>query len=442
VLIENSDGLKCVKLRILERDDTASFKMPVYLPKLHPLVEQLILSMHLRNHHVGPRTLVVMLRERVWIPNSKKVVHRVLNKCIVCKKFGVKSFKAPEAPLPKERVQDARVFEITGVDVAGPIYAKKKEKSGTKKFWFVLFTCAVYRGVHLELLSSLSTECFLLALRRFIARRSRPAIIYSDKGTNFRGLYNLMNQLDWKRIQEATQVDRIEWRFNPPSAPWWGGWWERLIGSVKRVMRRVFTNRRLTREEIATSLCDIEAVINSRPLTYVSEDAGELMSLTPQHFMSDSVNMVVSDLDEVEDQFLKRRFRYRQNLRRELRERFRAEYLANLKAKRELCNTPEIKVGEIVLLGSEGRKRVDWPLAKVVELIPGRDGTSRLARLRLASGEVIRAVQRLYPLEVMSVPKMPDQSFDDGITVGQSLNGQDILNGVRNSWRHRVIAEC
>ena len=108
-----------------------------------------------------------------------------------------------------------------------------------KKAWLVLFTGAVYRCIHLDFVMSLSTEAFLDILERFINVRGRPTVIYSDNGTNFVGLVNLFKELDWKRIEEVATVKQIKWILNPPSAAWWGGWWERLIRTVKDMLKRM-----------------------------------------------------------------------------------------------------------------------------------------------------------------------------------------------------------
>ncbi|KAL7307889.1 hypothetical protein TKK_0000205 [Trichogramma kaykai] len=122
--------------------------------------------------------------------------------------------KTPSTSLPENRVRDAKVFEIIGVDYAGPLYLREEGKA-----WICLFTCAVYRAVHLELVSSLSTEGFLDALRRFISRRGRPKILYSDQGTNFRGADNLLATVDWDEIQKYCSTKKITWKFNPPASP-------------------------------------------------------------------------------------------------------------------------------------------------------------------------------------------------------------------------------
>ncbi|GBM06139.1 hypothetical protein AVEN_265195-1 [Araneus ventricosus] len=104
---------------------------------------------------------------------------------MVCKRFAAKSLTVPPIHLPLDRIRESAVFEITGIDLCGPLFIKPKAKA-----WIVLFTCAVYRAIHLEVVTSLSTEAFIQSLRRFIARRGRPTTIYSDNGTNFIGTHN------------------------------------------------------------------------------------------------------------------------------------------------------------------------------------------------------------------------------------------------------------
>ena len=119
------------------------------------------------------------LREEFWILSCRKTVQRVIKRCIKCKRFKVQPTEAPTAPLPEDRVREASIFEVIGTDLCGPLFLKNGSKC-----WIVLFTCAVFRAVHFELVTSLSAESFLLAFRRFIARRGRPTTVFSDNGTN------------------------------------------------------------------------------------------------------------------------------------------------------------------------------------------------------------------------------------------------------------------
>ncbi|XP_017877686.1 uncharacterized protein LOC108623602, partial [Ceratina calcarata] len=256
-------------------------------------------------------------------------------------------------------------------------------------------------AVHLELVSSLNVATFLMALQRHISRRGRPSVIYSDNGTNFVGLNNQLSTLDYEKIAKTVAIQQIEWKFNPPSAPWWGGFWERLIGVLKRLLRRTLKKTCLSFEEMMTTLIDCEAVINSRPITFLSDSQEEIMPLTPSMFLHEVREIGVLDLEKIEKVKLNKRFSYRQKIKHDLGQRFRNEYLGALKHQK--CkgeNFKNLKVGDIVLIDNDNAKRLDWPLAKIKQLFLGKDGYVRVARLITASGEITLPVQRLYPLEL------------------------------------------
>ena len=276
-----------------------------------------------------------------------------------------------------------------------------------EKAWLVLFTCAVYRGVHLDFVTSLSTEAFLNSLERFINVRGRPVTIYSDNGSNFVGLVNLFHKLDWKSIELAANVKQIKWIFNPPSAAWWGGWWERLIRTVKDLLKRMLGHARLNAEQLRTCLSHVENAINERPLTVMTEDQLDLIPLCPAMFMR---GIKAAPFPEVVDlKFdLTEEYQKRQSLQQELKLRFRNEYLALLvqRAKEKRRNHPT--VGDVVLVGADDQKRIQWPLGRIIELIPGRDGAVRTARVRTQRGVLLRPLQRLFPLEVSSTAGVRD----------------------------------
>ncbi|XP_055931871.1 uncharacterized protein LOC129962158 [Argiope bruennichi] len=196
---------------------------------------------------------------------------------------------------PEDRVTQTKVFEVTGVDYAGSLYLKLKGKT-----WIVLFTCAVYRAVHFELVRSLTTDTFIQALRRFIARRGRISVLYSDNGTNFVGRNNALRALDWDKISEYSTAQKITWKFIPPTAAWWGGWWERIVRMLKELLRRVLGKSIVNYEEFLTLLCDCESIINVRPLTYIQDDPNELLPLTPAMFIHGNSNYETPDFDKVD----------------------------------------------------------------------------------------------------------------------------------------------
>ncbi|XP_035216456.1 uncharacterized protein LOC118189871 [Stegodyphus dumicola] len=224
-VFKDVNGIIRVKTRITERIDKPFFISPI-LPDKCIFTPRLIEYFHRENCHAGTQILL----------------------SIYC----VKSTGLQE----EEEVENAAAFEVVGIDLAGgPLFVKRGDK-----VWMVLYTCALYREqfVYLELITSLSTDAFLLSFRRFVARRGRPRVVYTDNGTNFRGAYNNFLEIDWSKITRQTEIQKIEWKFIPPTAAWWGGWWERLVRVVKELLRRTLGRAVLTYEELETVMCECE----------------------------------------------------------------------------------------------------------------------------------------------------------------------------------------
>ena len=138
------------------------------------------------------------------------------------------------------------------MDYAGPVFCVDKPK---QKLYILLFTCGVIRAVHLELTDSLSLPDFLLAFRRFSARRGLPTVVYSDNAKTFQAAESTL----LKYFGHLSS----EWKFIAPRSPWWGGWWERLIRSIKSALKKTLGVRCLQKSELETTLHEIEACINS-----------------------------------------------------------------------------------------------------------------------------------------------------------------------------------
>ncbi|UYV66827.1 hypothetical protein LAZ67_4003014 [Cordylochernes scorpioides] len=378
---EDESGLLQVKCRFVPVEEVDAHSYPIVMPS-NGVTGQLIWSYHRLMCHAGVQSLHANLRERYWILNSRRTIRNGIRPCARCRRFRAQPCYVEEGPLPKDRVRVGPAFDVTGVDMTGPLHLK-----GNKKYWIAIFTCATYRAIHLELCISLTTETFIGAMRRFVARRGRPSTIYSDNGLNFVGCKNLFSSLDWNKIVEYGAINRMS------------GFWERMIGIVRQLLRSVLGSARVTNEELQTLLCDVEAVVNNRPLTYVSEDDDELAPLTPNKLIKNFGSSVLPEADEVERDSMVTRYRNMQACRDELRARFTKEYLAMLVHHRKAKKSRRIEVGEIVLIGNDQKKRISWPLGKVEEVLPGADGQVRVARVK-TSGVFLRPVQRLFPLEI------------------------------------------
>lgn len=392
----DKDEILRLKTKIILADFPEDFKTPAVLPASSIIIRRLVEQRHTQLLHAGTNMMITDIRKRFWIIGIRKLVKSVIDKCMICKRHRAKPTQASAAPLPIERIQPMATFEVTGVDLAGPIYLR-----GDVKSWIVIYCCAVYRCIHLELTQSLSTEAFIRTFRRFISRRGRPRLIITDNGTNFTGTKNLLSTIDWNEVQRVSTIMRIKWKLNAPTAAWWGGFFERMIKIVKNLLRRVLGMSSVSYEEMETLLCDCEAVVNDRPLTYVeADDSNALEPLRPSCFLHSLPQSQVTDFDIIDTTSMNQRLRHLQRLREELRTRFKDEYLTEL-IQRGREKNGGIKVGDVVLVESEER-RVKWPLGLVTQIYTGKDGVDRTAKVKTASGFKIRPFQRLYQMELSS----------------------------------------
>ncbi|GFW36054.1 integrase catalytic domain-containing protein [Trichonephila clavipes] len=241
---------------------------------------------------------------------------------------------------------------------------------------------SVDSSIHVCSVSSSPSGTSLISLHRIVyasffwARRGRGSTLNTDNGTNFVGAANALKSLDWDFIQAECSLMKIKWLFSPPSAPWYGGFKERMVRSIKEILRKCFGKACVTYEETLTLLYDCEATINGQPLTYLSDDPKELKPLTPVHFIQDIKERETFDLDLIDSQHILKRVRYLHTLRSNLRKRFYKEYLG------ELVINPKVA-------------------SRIKMISPGEiDCVEHVAKLRLASGEIIRPLQRIYPLEL------------------------------------------
>ncbi|KAK3745439.1 hypothetical protein QZH41_005079 [Actinostola sp. cb2023] len=200
--------------------------------------------------------------------------------------------------LPKERLTPFEApFTFTGIDFFGPFYVKRGRSN--IKVYGCIFVCFNTRAIHIEDVSSLATDTFILALRRFMSLRGCPREIWTDNGTNFTGaekeLRNSIKSLNEEAIKKEVHARNTEWhsctmpkwRFQPPTASHMSGVWERLIQSVCKTMKAIIGNPNVTlgHETLRTVFCEAVSILNSRPLCSSSEDPDDFEPLTPNHFL-------------------------------------------------------------------------------------------------------------------------------------------------------------
>ena len=251
-LIEDDEGILRCHGRIGNAPCPYETKYPAILAKGDPFTNLVIWASHNKVVHNGVNDTLAELRSRYWITQGRQVVKKKIRKCVTCKKIeGLKYNSAAPPNLPDFRVSDEMAFSRVGVDFAGPVYVRDVYSNKGK------------------LVPDLSSIAFVNCLKRFIGRRGIPKLVVSDNAKTFK----------CSTFKAFLSRYNISWKFNVPRAPWWGGFFERLVRSVKRCLKKVMGSSKVNYEEFETLLVEVEGILNSRPLTYVSEEF--LHSLTP-----------------------------------------------------------------------------------------------------------------------------------------------------------------
>ena len=261
---------------------------PLIIPKDHHVAALLITHIHKSCGHLGREHVLSRLREKFWIPQARVLTRSILSRCLTCKRLSSKPLTQQMAPLPTSRSAAYEPpFTHTGMDLFGPLHVKHGR--GTAKRWCCLFTCLTTRAVHLEVVNSLSTDDFLLCLRRFLNRRGDVLELRCDNGTNFVGAERESKESLKAWNQDQIQKELIQrgcrWIFQPPTASSMSGVWERLVRSAKTVLKAIIGTHTVCDVVLSTVLTEVERILNSRALTNNSDDPNDLDPLTPAHFL-------------------------------------------------------------------------------------------------------------------------------------------------------------
>ena len=386
---------------------------PIILPRKHQVTKLIIKHAHDGCHHaMGTNYVLSQLSAKYWILSAREAVKEVERDCATCRRRDAQPGTQVMAPLPVSRIQPCfRAFAKVGVDYAGPFVTTHGRGKARTKRWLCLFTCLATRAVHLELAFHLDTDSFLNCFFRMVSRRGVPEEVLSDNGTNFVGavreLRELWNQVDKQKVQAATSSHKVKWSFNPPSAPHFGGPFESMVKSAKRALYHILGNSDIDDEALITALAGAEHMINSRPLTTQSVDPRDETPLTPNHFIFGQLGGSFAP-DDVGDQDYHPRKRWRrvQELLSHFWKRWIREWLPRLSARSKWCKPyNNFAVGDVVLVMSPDTPRGKWPLGRVMEVYPGKDGFVRVVKVLVNGKEISRPISKLCPLEVANIDK-------------------------------------
>ncbi|XP_072392371.1 uncharacterized protein [Diabrotica undecimpunctata] len=418
--------------RLLFSDVSYDQKFPLLLPSKSHIANLLLTREHRRLLHSGPQNTLSNVRLKFWPLDGLRQIKRIIQNCLTCYRFNAQVASQIMANLPRERVQIARPFINVGVDFGGPfpIKTSKLKRAPLTKAYMAVFVCLATRAVHVELISSLSTEAFLLTLKRFIARRGNPSIIFSDNGTNFLGAKNQLKELyelllkgdTSESIRSFATSCQIQWKFIRPRSPHHGGIWEAAIKSFKYHLVRIMGNSNFTFEELSTVLSQIEAVLNSRPICALSDDPSDFSFLTPGHFLIGSNLMSYPELDLSDIQENKLSLWNKcTRIQQHMWKVWTRDYLNRLQ-NRPKWFTPQvgIKPDDLVLLKDENSPPLKWPIARVVETYPGKDNKSYSDRLSDHNDN--RSEQ---PLSYICNDQLPMTSDEVEKAISQLKDGKD-----------------
>ncbi|XP_073986072.1 uncharacterized protein [Rhodnius prolixus] len=378
-LFLHTDGVLRVGGRLRLAAVPESQKHPALLPSQHPFTALVIQAAHISNLHVGPTATHAFLRSRYWIVNGKNVVRRQLGACNKC--FSVKP--TPLNPLmgqlPEGRASASSPFTTTGIDYAGSFNVK-------------LLSCVQPKS------SSLNSP-FL---------RGVPSHIWSDNGTNFVGVKRRLNEvstlLNDAKSQEAILRESnkrgIEWHFIPPRAPHFGGLWEAAVKSTKRLLKVTLGTQEPTMECFLTIICQIEAILNFRPLTAVSSSPDDLQVLTPGHFLiMRTMTALPTDGSLTPRTALRSKWTMAQFTVNQFWKRWHKEYLLEQQAMLK-WHSPSFPAaeGQVVMIMDDNLPPLQWSIGRIVNLHHGRDNVARVAEVKTTSGLISRPVRKLCPL--------------------------------------------
>ena len=413
-------------------------KHPFLLPSKHRITELIVREAHQGVSHQGRHLTAAAVRRLGYhIISMRRVVSNYIKKCVTCRRLRGRPITQIMADLPSHRLEKIPPFSSCGVDVMGPFIIhdgrSTRRTPGTKKVWALLVTCLYSRAIHVELLSSLDSVTFQLALRRFVAVRGTARYYRSDKGTNFVGIENQRkNELSMSEVFEQVKNQAYTWDFQPPKAPHYGGVWERKVGDLKRIIEGTLTclkrsQTTLSREEFLTFLMEAAAIVNLTPLGEVHDDPNEpfpvspstLLTLREDGFLDQSCTLSSNDLLS----YGKLRWQRVQKLADIFWQRWKEDYLQSLITRSKWHHpSRELQIGDIVLI-NDTTPRNKWEMGRVICTKLDDKGLVRTVDVKLKPTQnegartIERAIQYVTPLlKVSELKESPPTTIENCTT--------------------------
>ena len=258
--------------------------------------------------------------------------------------------------------------------------------------------------MHIEVAHTLEADSFICAYQRFVSRRGKPKEIFSDNGTNFTGaereLREALVRLDQAKIYDSLRSNDVQWSFNPPEASHQGGIWERMIRSVRKILGALLKEQLVNDETLSTLLCEVERILNDRPLTSLSDHPDDPEPLTPSKLLLLRPNSCIPpDVFKGHDKYSKR-WRQAQCLADSFWKRWMKEYLPALQTRQKWSvSRRNFAVGDLVLVVDDKTPRGRWPMGLIEEVFPDSNGYVRSVKVKTATSVYRRDIRKLCLLE-------------------------------------------
>ncbi|XP_038045171.1 uncharacterized protein LOC119719752 [Patiria miniata] len=392
-------------------------KHPIVMNPAHPITKLIIRDYDEKLLHYGPERILAEIRRKFWILRGREAIRKHQRQCFECQKWRASPQVPKMGDLPPARLRLFKPpFYSTGVDCFGPMTCKTGRRS--EKRWEIIFKCMTTRAIHLDLLDSLDTDAFLMAFRRFISRRGKPFEILCDCGTNFKGgdneLRDAFAAMD-PILQQELAKHQVKFVFNPPKAPHFGGTWEREIKSVKDGLRVALNEQSVPESVLRTVLIEVEGILNSKPLGYVSSNVADPDPVTPNLLLMGRHDATLPQVVyPARDLLGRRRWKHSQVLADHFWSGFVKSYLPTLQERQKWhTDRPNLTTNDVVMIVDPALSRAQWPIGRVAETFPGSDGRVRTASVSVRGKTYTRPVARLIRLPEVSDDNLPDGEPDN-----------------------------
>tara|TARA_B110000881_G_scaffold142907_1_gene126249 strand:- start:157 stop:5301 length:5145 start_codon:yes stop_codon:yes gene_type:complete len=385
-------------------------KHPMILPRRSVVSSLILRQIHEQSAHSGRNQILSTLQQRYWIVGANSAARKMMNGCVVCRRQRAKIMEQKMANLPADRIApDEPPFSKVGMDYFGPLQVKRG-RSQVKRYG-VVFVCLASKAIHLECAASLDTDACINVIRRFISRRGQVTEIRSDNGSNLVGakreMQNEIKSWNQTRIHDSLLQKNVDWIFNPPGGSHHGGIWERQIRTIRKLMCATVREQLLTDDNLQTLLCEIEAIVNGRPITRIPGEVSDPEALTPNHLLLLKGNVQLPPaVTEKLSQYARRRWKQVQYLADLFWRRWVREYLPQLNERQKwLQPRRNARVGDLVLVMNESTPRNVWPMGKIIETMPASDGFVRQVRVRTKTSILRRPIDKLCLLLEADIPE-------------------------------------